>query len=422
MEIRKKGLDYKWVIAAAGFLIVFTTLGFCSGIKGMYLKAITSALNIPRGLYAISDSCRYVTTSLLNLIFGTLVLRFGARKLIGAGVFMLCVSCALYASSNAVWGFYAAGAALGIGISWCSTAMIGHIVGKWFTENRGTVMGVILSANGFGAAIASQIMEPIIHAPGDPFGYRKAYWITLCIVAAVGAVVVLLMRDSPDGSKIVVEGKKKPKGKVWTGIPFSEVVKKPAFYLAGLCIFFSGMALQSVTGVSAAHLEDVGMDTSFIATAVSMHALMLAIAKMSSGFCHDKLGLKFTLAIQYALGAIGTFMLTSVTAKSYGLASAYEIIVAFALPIETIMIPLVAADLFGDEPFAKTLGIYCATCTAGFAIGGPTANLVYDMTGSYRNVLIFFGILMIVIGVCFIRLIVHEEKNRKKNEPSAECA
>lgn len=417
METKKKGLDYKWVIAAAGFLLVFTTLGFCSGINGLYLKAITSALDIPRGLYAISNSCRYIATTLLNLVFGTLVLRFGARKLIAAGTFMLCVSCALYATSNVVWGFYAAGASLGIGISWCTTAMVGHIVGRWFTTNRGTVMGVILSANGFGSAVASQIMEPIIHMPGNPFGYRRAYWISLIIVAAVGAVVVMLIRDAPDGTKITaVPGEKKSKGHVWAGIPFSEVVKKPMFYLAGLCIFFSGMALQSVTGVSAAHLEDVGMNTRFVATAVSVSSLSLAAAKMSAGFCHDKLGLKFTLAVEYGLGAIGTFILASVNATSYVLAIAYEIIVAFSLPIETIMIPLIAADLFGEEPYAKTLGIYCAACTAGFAIGGPAANFVFDFSGTYRGALIFFGALMLVVGICFNRLIVRAQKERENTE------
>ena len=54
----KKRLDYRWVVIAVCFLMVFTCLGFCSSNKGLYLSAITKALGIKRSLFAINDTCR----------------------------------------------------------------------------------------------------------------------------------------------------------------------------------------------------------------------------------------------------------------------------------------------------------------------------------------------------------------------------
>ena len=92
----KKKIDYKWVIVVCSFLMVFSTLGFCSSPKGLFLNAITEALSIKRSLFSINDSVRYISTSLVNLAFGLLISKFGARTLVGAGFVSLIISMSLY--------------------------------------------------------------------------------------------------------------------------------------------------------------------------------------------------------------------------------------------------------------------------------------------------------------------------------------
>ena len=71
MPTVKKKLEYKWVIALSCFLLGFFCLGFCSGNKGLYLSAITEALQIPRSLFSLNDTIRYVTTTIVNIFFAT---------------------------------------------------------------------------------------------------------------------------------------------------------------------------------------------------------------------------------------------------------------------------------------------------------------------------------------------------------------
>lgn len=42
----KKKLDGKWLAAAAGFLMVFTVLGFCSSSKSLYTAAVSVGMQI----------------------------------------------------------------------------------------------------------------------------------------------------------------------------------------------------------------------------------------------------------------------------------------------------------------------------------------------------------------------------------------
>ena len=55
----EKKLEYKWIIMAVSFLMLFTCLGFCSSNKGLYLGAITETLGIERSLFSLNDTFRF---------------------------------------------------------------------------------------------------------------------------------------------------------------------------------------------------------------------------------------------------------------------------------------------------------------------------------------------------------------------------
>lgn len=83
--MKKTKLDYKWVIVALCFVMVFTTLGFCSSTKSLFVKPITELLLVDRTVYSFVDSLRFISTAVVNIFFGFLVAKFGVKKLITAG-------------------------------------------------------------------------------------------------------------------------------------------------------------------------------------------------------------------------------------------------------------------------------------------------------------------------------------------------
>ncbi len=415
----KAKIEYKWVIAAASFLMVFTVLGFCSSSKSVYIAAITEALSISRSTFAINDSCRYITTSIVNLFFGTLIYRFGERKLIAAGFISLIISCALYSVGTNVFVFYAGGMFLGIGLSWTTTTMVGSLIGKWFKEKRGTVMGFVLAANGIGAALSVQVVSPIIYQQGTQFGYRDAYRLVAVILIVVGIIVVSLLKNCPHiDDNQPTDMKKKPKGKTWTGLPFSEIRKRKYFYFALVCIFMTGMILQGTGGVAAPLLRDVGLSDSFVAWVVSLHSIMLTVFKIGVGVCYDKAGLRKTLNLCYVTAVIVMLVLSLVTKSHAGmiLALIYGAFSSLALPLETIMLPICAGDLFGEKSYDKVLGIIVSVNSAGYALGAPLANLSYDMLGTYNPALYIAAGLMVAVTVMMNLVIKFAGRDKKATE------
>ncbi|MBR7110579.1 MAG: MFS transporter [Clostridia bacterium] len=417
-QIKKTRFEYKWVIVGLCFAMMFICLGFGSGIRSHFIVPITENLNITRGEFSFNETFRFIATSIVNLFFGFLVAKFGAKKMMFGGFVALIGAMCSYALATNVWLIYLGGILLGTGIAWTGTTLVGFIVAKWFKQNRGTIMGIILCANACGSAIANLIIvKPLVY--GSPEGYKDAYYIIAICVAVIAVFMMLFYREPKEGEgeQGEVKGKKK-RGRAWSGIEFKDAIRKPYFYMAVFCIAGTGIILQGTGGVSAAHLNDVGIDTAFIADVSVLSSVMLAVMKFVSGFMYDKFGLRLTITI-CSVAAIGELVLLCVITNSdlgRVLVVARTILGAVALPLETIIIPLYACDLFGEKCYSKMLGVFISASTAGCALGSPILNFCFDAMGSYVSA--FWGsvILMAIVVVMLQYVITAGHKIRKEVE------
>lgn len=419
MEEKKK-LNYKWVVIGACFLMIFTCLGFGSSTKPLFLGPITEALGIQRSLFSINDSLRYITTAIVNVFFGALVVKFGARKLIGFGFLSLTGSALCYALASNIFVFYIGGVLLGMGFSFTTTTMVGFVVNKWCKRNKGTIMGAVLAANGLGGALSAQVVSPIIET--GVYGYRTAYVVIAGIFLVVGTLVVLFVRENPKEGE-AEEGEvtpKKRRGESWIGVESGVAFKKVYCWGALFCIFLCGLTLNGITGISAAHMRDVGLDPTYVATVVSCHSLSLAGFKFLSGFLYDRFGLRVTVAISTITGVAVMITLASVTNTTMGmvLAMIYGIFSSLALPLETVMLPIFASDLFGQRSYNKMLGIIVSVNTAGYAAGSLFMNICFDILGSYRSALLIAACMMggVAIAIQLVITAAYREKKRILSE------
>lgn len=414
-NVKKKKFNYSWVIISISTLMVCVVLGFCSSSKSLYLKPITDALKIDRSLFSVNDSCRYVTTASVNLFFGYLIVRYGAKKLIGAGFICLISSCLIYSFATNIFVFYLGGVLLGMGLSWTTTTMVGYVVNKWCRGSRGTIMGVILASNGIGAAVATQVLSPIINQTA--LGYQNAYRLVALLLLIVFVLVMVLFKNKPmDTEEESTDApKKKGRGQSWEGVEYNSAVKKAYFYSALICIFLTGMMLQGVTGIAAAHMDDCGIDAAYVALVLSAHSLALTLFKFLAGFLYDRLGLRFTSNICMVTAVVTFLLLANVADTPTGRAFAiiYGVLSSLSLPLETIMLPIYASDLFGEKSFSKILGLFVSVNTAGYALGAPISNLCFKWTGSYNVSLYVSCVLMFGVIITMNFVITSANRQRK---------
>ena len=110
-------------------------------------------------------------------------------------------------------------------------------------------------------------------------------------------------------------------------------------------------------------------------------------------------------------------ILLSVVSDSVGgraCAIAYAVLSSLALPLETVMLPLIAGDLFGEKEYSKLLGIFVSVNTAGYASGPLISSLCFDAIGTYKPVFWAYAGIMTVVTVAF--LFVHKQVKKTQLE------
>ena len=417
MKLEKNRLDYKWVILIVCFLMEFFCLGFCSSNDGHYTKPGTEALDIKRSVYSLATSFRNITRTVVALYFGTLVGKFGAKKLAVIGMLCLAASTAIRGMATNVVHIYIGAVVWGTGVVLSGGTMASTIVRRWFHKDVGRYTGIVMSANGIGGAVAAQIITPLINN-GDPFGYRKAYWISALISLAISVVILLLLRETPDDGP-AIQGKidkKARKGASWEGLEYEQIKKKPYFYATAVLVVLTGIAMTSIGNVSIVHMGDVGLPAAYISVIATVSSLCLTFSKILVGMVYDKKGLRFTMAMCH-ISALISFACNILITNSFAgkvLAMTASILDKIALPLETVAIPLLTADMFGTKSYTKTLGIFMAMNTLGLCLGSPLADLFFDIFGTYIPCFWFFGALMVVIVAAFQFVIHKAYKDREQ--------
>lgn len=327
--------------------------------------------------------------------FGAFVEKYGTKKLIIAGMASLVISSLMYAYATTLFVFYLAGVFLGIGVAWTTTSMVGVVINRWFEENKGTVMGVVLASNGLGAALAIHIITPIIYS--STFGYQSAYRLTALILVVVTLLIILLYKEKRSNEQHLAKDGKREDGKI--GIEYGELIKKPYFYAIILAIFLH--MLVTVGSITTPHFTDIGLSSSFVANTLSLMVVALAFFKLFSGVMYDHMGIKVSTNICLVSVVVSKLLLLFITNSLSGrvLTIVYCLINALATPIETVMLPILALDVFGQKCYNKTLGIITSVATVGQTLGTPLLNLFYDYYKSYNRVFLFSALVSVLVVI-----------------------
>lgn len=415
MKLTKSRLDYKWVVLVVCFLMEFLCLGFCSSNVGLYTVPVTNALGIDRLAYSYWNSIRYGVQVFVALYFGALMNRFGIKKMVFAGLLALIGATVLRAFAANLIHIYLAAALHGFGIVFVGSTMAGAIIRRWFQQDIGKYTGIVMSANGVGGAIAAQIISPIINN-GETFGYRKAYILSALITLVISAVILVFLRDKPaDGPVVMNSNKKKARGALWSGVEYSVVKKKTYFYIAAALIFLTGISLQSIGSITIVYITDLGFAPAFIATTVTVGSLALTCSKMLTGAVYDKWGLRVALLMcQFA--ALATFVLKGAlpgnNAAGMIMVMTATVLSNIAIPLETVMIPLLTNDLFGSASYNKVLGIFMAMNSLGLCLGSPFGELIRKIFGSYRPCFWIFSAILVVVIISYQVVISSAQKQK----------
>ena len=448
---------YAWVVFGAAFFMIFVSYGFGSSTKGTFLTAVTGSLGLARSTYTIGDTLRYLTTAGMSLFFGRVMKKIGLRTMALIGFILMTLSFVASASApyltNALCSlipesmeglrdfmrylpFYLSGILLGAGFAWGSVSLASVLVRKWFASGQGTMTGIVLAANGFGGFVSEFVVTRIIYGADGSLSNEASHWQAGFLVIAglmlvTGFLTWLLIRNEPSDVgqapfRLKESGKKKKTSGEWDGFTVREAFRKPWFYLSAVGFFFVGFAIQSMSNIAKPYIYDLGYDKNFVITVFSIHSLVLLTAKALTGVGNDTIGLQKTYGVLTAASVVAFMALFFLPVPGTGAFGEilfpwiYSVFSSLGLPLESVIISLLTAYLFGKKDYAHLLGYFSAATTLGCAVGAPVVNIFYDLQGTYKWVVLILAVMTFLTAVLHEAIMAYV--NRKYRLPALRAA
>ena len=407
---------YHWIIAVVVLLQLASSGGSINNASSMFLLPVTESLGISRGDFSMAYSMRAIFAFLFTLITGFLLARFGYRKMIVTFLVITGLGFVLIGHSRNFLVLSTGFAMLGMSEGFGGTAGASRIIGAWFHRYRGTVLGLVTSATGLGGSLMCIVISGWI----ERFDWRFAAVGCGVLIIIVAAIMLLVIRNHPSqmGLKAFGEGellqikKKQTAENMWQGLTMQQLLRRPTFYMMLLGTFFSCMIIYFAQPVIVPHLRDCGLSEGQAATFQSVLMFCMAATKFLSGMLCDYIGPKKVTILCLTACAAAMLLLANITGMVTAVCAV--ILLAIALPLVSVTIPLLSADLFGYQSQGTSAGIFLAMMSGAMIVAVPVANKIFDVLNSYRPLYWCSASAMVLLIGMYLLMYALAERDRKK--------
>jgi MFS family permease len=313
---------------------------------------------------------KLVVGPLFGFVAGWFIDRFGPRRLMLAGIVLAGGALMGLGSMSALWMFYAFYLLNALGYV-CGGPLPNQVhLSRWFREGRGKAMGFAYLGIGLGGAAVPWLSYCLVQT----WGWRGALRGLGVLVIVLAWPMAYLTTEAPVGQE--------PAREADGGTTFGAVLRMPAFYLLAL----GSMCSIAAVGGANQHLKlflglDRGYSQGDAARIISLVLTCSIAGRLLMGWLADRVAKKLVMLLIYLLvaGAIPLLFLASSRWAMYVFAAMFGL----GLGGEYLIIPLMAAELFGVSVLGRVMGIIVTADGVAEAVSPMLVGYLRDTTGSY---------------------------------------
>jgi len=333
------------IVIATGFTSLFSLVGILFYGLPFFYDFWVKDFGWSRAMVTSGNAFARIFISMFGFIAGWLIDRFGPRRMMLYGILMGGMSLVALSTMSSLWQFYLFNL-LGVIGYMCGGPLPNQVLtSRWFDRSRGRAMSIAYLGIGFGGMLVPQISKWL----NLKFGWHFALMILGILMIVIAIPVAWFVKDKP-AMYIDENAGEDPKAQ------FKIILKSRAFYLL---MIGSMCSIGAVSGTSQ-HLKlffslDLGYTQSQAANLISLVLFSSIIGRLLMGWLADRFPKKFVMILIYTLvtGSIPLLYFSG----SPGIIFLFAFIFGIGLGGDYMIIPLMAADLFGVRVMGRVMGI-----------------------------------------------------------------
>ncbi|MCX8023238.1 MAG: MFS transporter [Syntrophorhabdaceae bacterium] len=404
---------YGWIIVALGLI----SMSFWTGIRSsfsVFYVALLDEFGWSRGGAAGVQSISFLVYLGVSPLIGTLIDRFGPKKVIIPGIFILSFGLFLSSSIGSLAQFYLFyGIVVAIGVSFISIVAYSPILAQWFERRRGFAVGFAVSGMGLGTFLLVPLAQYFISLWGWRYSFC-ALGALIFVILFPANLIFLRYRPSdhglePDGISSVLSDKKRKKKSIeviddrWANTEWT-LKKALSTFRYWALLFFAFLSITPVYMMvihSVRFLVDHGLDKMASAFILSLVGIISLFFRIFWGWLSDRVGREVTSsmgAFFIMLSALLLIFIESTGIKS--LSYLFAISLGIGWGVTAPMFISTSADLFQGRHFGLIYGVVEAVIGGGCAFGAWFAGFIFDRFHNYRYAFMTASLFALLSIIC----------------------
>ncbi len=387
-------------VAATGFLSLFSLVGIMFyGLPFFYDFWVTdfgwSRATVTSG----NAMAKIIIGPIFGFLAGWIIDRFGPRRLMLAGIMMGGIALIGLSMMTSLWQFYLFYMFNALGYM-CGGPLPNQVlISRWFTKSRGKAMGIAYLGIGVGGMLVPQVARWL----NFKFGWHEALMILGIIMVVIAFPMVWFVKENPDDAVEQMKTEVPPK------IPFRSILRSWPFYLL---VIGSMCSIGAVAGTSQNLKLFFSIDLKYsqeqAANVLSIVLGASIVGRLLMGWLADRMQKKYVMILIYSLVALSIPLLYFATTP--GVVYVFAFIFGVALGGDYMIIPLMAAELFGVKVMGRVMGLVITADGLAEAFAPMLAAWLRDRSGSYAHGFAAL-IILAVIGTIAVSLLPRKTDN-----------
>lgn len=316
---------------------------------------------------------------IFGFVAGWLVDRFGPRWLMLAGIAMAAIALIGLGFISTLAGFYFFYLFNALGYV-CGGPLPNQVLlSRWFDKARGKAMGFAYLGIGIGGAAVPMLAVVLVNW----FGWQAALRILGLLIFLIAMPLAWFVKDAPETSGVPHAASART---VRQGPPasFGPVLRTRAFYL----LLVASMCSIGAVGGMMQNLKlyfslDLHYAQDQIAPVLSLVLACSLGGRLLAGWLADRWVKKYVMLLIYSIVALAVPLLFF--AKSQAALYVFAVVFGIGLGGDYMIIPLMAAEIFGVDKLGRIMGIVLTADGAAEALAPMAVAAIRDQTGSYGD-------------------------------------
>jgi predicted MFS family arabinose efflux permease len=358
---------------------------------GVFVVPLVNAFGWSRGEVASAASFLLIGTAITAPIVGTVIDRFGAKKVGLASMFALSLGYLLLTQLGGhVAYFYA---------MWLGMSLIGggttpvvwtRAVNLWFDKGRGLALGLCLAGSG----IAGIVGPPITTAAIASWGWQGGYVAVAGMMVVLALPIIGLLFDDrgPTAKNSVAGGASAAPGR--PGYDFQESFRSVTYWKIAIGFFFIAAIIAGLIINLVALLTDRGMSAMRAAQIAGVMGIAVVIGRVGIGALVDRFHAPAVSLALFLATAVGCLLLAIPNAPEWVAMIAVGSL-GFAAAAEIDLVAYLTSRYFGMKAYGRIYGSQLTVFYAGAALGPFAVGMMYDAFGNYLPSLYAAGVIFV---------------------------